>query len=34
MSKLIIENSFQGKISAKNLDNKAVFTITLYKDLI
>ncbi|RXJ81045.1 sensor histidine kinase [Arcobacter sp. F2176] len=34
MSKLIIENNFHGKISAKNLDNKAVFTITLYKDLI
>ncbi len=34
MSKLIIENNFRGKISAKNLDNKAVFTITLNKDLI
>ena len=34
MSKLIIENSFHGKISAQNLDNKAIFTITLYKDLI
>ncbi|MGB7401807.1 MAG: sensor histidine kinase [Arcobacter sp.] len=34
MSKLIIENNFHGKISAQNLDNKAVFTITLNKDLI
>ncbi|MGB9801623.1 MAG: sensor histidine kinase, partial [Arcobacter sp.] len=34
MSKLIIENNFHGKISAQNLDNKAVFTITFYKDLI
>ncbi len=34
MSKLIIENNFHGKISAQNLDNKAVFTITLNKDLV